>query len=90
MLLYSLLYLTGYESISIDDIKNFRQLNSFAPDTLNIKKEQGLRQQQDRWGKDWPMQLVWPLPKKYLEKIGQAVINNKTYVIASDGDFMEE
>ena len=30
MLLYSLLYLTGYKSISLDDIKNFRQLNSIC------------------------------------------------------------
>ena len=30
MLLYSLLYLTGYKSISLNDIKNFRQLNSIC------------------------------------------------------------
>ena len=30
MLLYSLLYLTGYESIKLDDIKNFRQLDSIC------------------------------------------------------------
>ena len=30
MLLYSLLYLTGYKSITLNDIKNFRQLNSFC------------------------------------------------------------
>ena len=30
MLLYSLIYLTGYKSISLDDIKNFRQLNSIC------------------------------------------------------------
>ena len=36
------------------------------------------------------MQLVWQLLKKFLEKkFGQGVINNKTYVIASDGDLME-
>ena len=30
MLLYSLLYLTGYKSVSLNDIKNFRQLNSIC------------------------------------------------------------
>ena len=36
MLLYSLLYLTGYKSVSIDDIKNFRKLNCICAGLLNI------------------------------------------------------
>ena len=39
MLLYSLLYLCGYKSISIDDIKNFRQLKSICAGHPSIKKE---------------------------------------------------
>ena len=45
MLLYSLLYLTGYESVSIEDIKISGNLILYALDTLSIKKEQVLRQQ---------------------------------------------
>ena len=36
MLLYSLLYLTGYKSISLNDIKNFRQLNSICAGHQNF------------------------------------------------------
>ena len=35
------------------------------------------------------MQLAWQLQKKFLKKFGSSIINNKTYVIASDGDLME-
>ena len=42
MLLYSLLYLSGYKSISIDDIKNFRQLNSICAGHPEYKKGTGI------------------------------------------------
>ena len=42
MLLYSLLYLTGYDSVSIEDIKNFRQLNSICAGHPEYKKGTGI------------------------------------------------
>ena len=42
MLLYSLLYLTGYRSVSIDDIKNFRQLNSICAGHPEYKEGSGI------------------------------------------------
>ena len=42
MLLYSLLYLTGYSSISLDDIKSFRQLNSICAGHPEYKKGSGI------------------------------------------------
>ena len=42
MLLYSLLYLTGYKSISLTDIQNFRQLNSICAGHPEYKKNSGI------------------------------------------------
>ena len=47
MLLYSLLYLTGYKSISLEDIKSFRQLNSICAGHPEYKKGTGLKQLPD-------------------------------------------
>ena len=58
MLLYSLLYLTGYKSVKIKDIKILDRLIQFVQVILNMLKILELKQQLDLWDKEFPMLLV--------------------------------
>ncbi len=90
MLLYSLLYLSGYKSISIDDIKSFRQLNSICAGHPEYKKGTGIETTTGPLGQGLGNAVGMAIAEEiYKKKFGSNVINNKTYVIASDGDFME-
>ena len=55
MLLYSLLYLTGYKSISLSDIKNFRQLDSICAGHPEYHPNSGIETQLVHWGKEFLM-----------------------------------
>ena len=90
MLLYSILYLTGYKKIKLQDIQNFRQLNSICAGHPEYEKNSGIETTTGPLGQGLANSVGMALAQEILsKKFGKDIINNKTYVIASDGDLME-
>tara|TARA_Y100000591_G_scaffold82727_1_gene69703 strand:+ start:548 stop:2530 length:1983 start_codon:yes stop_codon:yes gene_type:complete len=90
MLLYSLLYLTGYEKVKLEDIKNFRQLNSICAGHPEYIYNSGIETTTGPLGQGLANAVGLAIASEnYKKRFGQKIINNKTYVIASDGDLME-
>ena len=85
MLLYSLLYLTGYKSVSLNDIKKFRQLDSICAGHPEYHPNSGIETTTGPLGQGISNAVGFALAEEILKKkVGKNIINHKTYVLAGD------
>src|SRR3984885_16094251 len=90
MLLYALLYLLGYEAMTIDEIKRFRQLGSLTPGHPEHGHTPGVETTTGPLGQGLGNSVGMALAERHLAaQFGEDVVNHTTYVLASDGDLME-
>ena len=90
MLLYSLLYLTGYSSISLDDMRHFRKLGSPCAGHPEYGHAAGIETTTGPLGQGIATAVGMALAERILNaRFGDGLVDHKTYVIASDGDLME-
>ena len=89
MLLYSLLYLTGYPSMTIEEIKRFRQLDSKTPGHPENFMTPGVETTTGPLGQGLANAVGMALAERLLAAEFGEVVDHHTYVLASDGDLME-
>ena len=92
MLLYALLHLTGYD-LSIDDLKNFRQLHAKTPGHPEFGYTPGIETTTGPLGQGITNAVGFALAEKVLaaefNKPGHEIVNHHTYTFLGDGCLME-
>ncbi|MFT8554443.1 MAG: transketolase [Zymomonas mobilis] len=90
MLLYSLLYLTGYDEPSLEDIKNFRQLGSRCAGHPENTLLSGVEATTGPLGQGIGMAAGMALAERHLKaQFGEDIVNHRVWTIAGDGCLME-
>ncbi len=91
-LLYGALHLTGYK-ISLDDLKQFRQLGSITPGHPEARETDGIEVTTGPLGQGFAMSVGLAIAERHLaavyNKPGAEVVDHHTYVLCGDGDLME-
>jgi len=90
MLIYSLLHLTGYEAVTMDQIKNFRQLGSITAGHPEYGHVPGVETTTGPLGQGISNAVGFALAERQLNaRFGDDLVNHHSYVIAGDGCLME-
>ena len=90
MLLYSLLYLLGYEDMTIEDLKNFRQLGSKTAGHPEYGHASGIETTTGPLGQGLGNALGMALAERHLAAVfGDELVDHYTYALAGDGCLME-
>jgi transketolase len=92
MLLYSLLFLTGYD-VSLDDIKQFRQWGSKTPGHPEYGHTSGVETTTGPLGQGFANAVGMAMAERHMaaryNRPGHDIVDHYTYVICGDGDMME-
>ena len=90
MLLYALLYLLGYEKMTIGEIKRFRQLGSLTPGHPEYGHTPGVETTTGPLGQGLANAVGMAIAERHLAALfGDDIVDHSTYVLVSDGDLME-
>ncbi|MFT6461774.1 MAG: transketolase, partial [Maricaulis maris] len=90
MLLYSILHLAGFEDISMDELKKFRQLDSLTAGHPEYGHTPGVEATTGPLGQGISMSVGMALAERMMNaRYGDDLVDHRTWVIASDGDLQE-
>jgi transketolase len=90
MLLYALFYLLGYEKMTIEEIKRFRQLGSLTPGHPEHGHTSGVETTTGPLGQGLANSVGMAIAERHLAAVfGDDIVDHRTFVLASDGDLME-
>jgi transketolase len=89
ILQYSLLHLSGYD-LTVEDLKGFRQLGSRTPGHPEHGVTEGVEVTTGPLGQGFGNAVGMAIAERFLRHtVGEALVDHRTWVFASDGDFME-
>jgi transketolase len=89
ILLYSMLYLSGY-GVELDDLRSFRRFGSRTPGHPEVRHTPGVEVTTGPLGQGFGNSVGMAIAERYLRaRFGPDVMDHHTFVLASDGDLME-